>query len=87
MNGAAEKELEVHCRSEGEVAGYRHLLAFMHSMGKEVPQGELMVLIVSTALLLAGPHAQPPVLAAAAEELIQLLLLVDGRYLQRQQEW
>ena len=46
MDGAADKELEVHCRSEGEVAGYRHLLAFIHSMGKEVPEGELMILIV-----------------------------------------
>ncbi|EFN57315.1 hypothetical protein CHLNCDRAFT_143939 [Chlorella variabilis] len=68
MGGAAEKELEVHCRSEGEVAGYRHLLAFIHSMGKEVPQAaeELIQL-----LLLAREHAVEPAVLACLQRLQQ----------------
>ena len=33
------KEYVVQCRDEAEVAGYRQLLDFMHSMGRQLPEG------------------------------------------------
>ena len=35
------REYVVQCRDEAEVATYRQLLAFMHSMAKELPQGKV----------------------------------------------
>ncbi len=65
------------CRSEGEVAGYRHLLAFIHSMGKEVPQGEFacFFIFVLACILQSYVMLSNPSLAAVANDLIQLLLL------------
>ena len=36
----AAKQLVFQCRGEEEVESYRHLLAYVHSFGKELPQGE-----------------------------------------------
>lgn len=61
------------CRSEAEEAGYRHLLAFIHSMGKEMPEGTTSVSTTSmrpcwplvAACLLTGTSKTPPALLQA----------------------
>lgn len=36
----AAKQLVFDCRGKEDVETYRHLLAFVHSLGRELPQGE-----------------------------------------------
>lgn len=36
----AAKQLVLECRCEEDVQTYRHLMAFVHSLGRELPQGE-----------------------------------------------
>ncbi len=36
----AAKQLVFQCRDGEEVGSYRHLLAYVHSHGRELPQGE-----------------------------------------------
>ncbi|PSC71139.1 Kelch 8 [Micractinium conductrix] len=48
------REYVVQCRDEAEVATYRQLLAFMHSMAKELPQDPMELLGL---LVLAREHA------------------------------
>ncbi|KAL4434365.1 hypothetical protein ABPG75_000806 [Micractinium tetrahymenae] len=60
------REYVVQCRDEAEVAGYRHLLDFMHSMGRQLPADadELLQL-----LMLAREHAVEAAVLACTQAL------------------
>ncbi|KAI7843256.1 hypothetical protein COHA_003090 [Chlorella ohadii] len=69
----AAKQLVFQCRDGEEVGSYRHLLAFVHSHGRELPQGADTLLGL---LLLAREHAVEPAIAACLQQLlIQVQLL------------
>jgi hypothetical protein len=41
----------IDCLDEAEIASYRHMLAFIHSLAKELPEGELSYLSIAVTVV------------------------------------